>query len=856
MNLHNEIWSWSSTLPEWQNDLVRRLYEKKTLSSEELELVADNILFEFGVITNNTERSKLEKKHIPDKQNSEAVKIDKLNNFENIAAIDSDNELKFSLDGLTVIYGDNSAGKSSYAKVLKQACRAVDNNVKIHPNIYTEEEYPGRAQIHIQNPDKAYQVINRVPNTPPEPVLSTISTFDTDCAKVYAESENKVVFIPTELNIFDSLANHQSKLKDSLEGRKEPFLKKLPDLTHLVKDHNLKKFFESISYKTKEKEIEDYCTFTREDSVRLDQVNEDLQLVLSNDPQKAIRELERKIREVELLKKDIHSIREVLSEETLQSNQSIYQEYLDVQESLAILSQEAFVQQPLSGVGSSPWKNLWNAALEFNKIAYPESDFPNVDDEARCLLCQQELDKDAKARFATFHEFISNNLSKRAKVLKRKQDGFLTAIRSLPIDKVENSTIRSYLYDENPNIEIQIEKYIRAANSICSTFLEPETDRMEQLPTLEEIAPTLEQLDQWVITKKSELNRKQELTKKNNKEDLMAEKNHLYDKKTAHENINLIKEILPIKKNLYLIEEAIKTLDTTKLTRKYNELANEFLTDQFKETIDEELRALRCDNVLFNIKSRGTKGKTSIRLTLDTDTKVNLSDVLSEGERKALSLAFFLAEISALPTNGGIILDDPVSSLDQGRREYVAHRLIKESNKRQVIIFTHDIVFLHTLQKYAKLYGIDNSCCTVRRIGNRAGIAKTEFPWVAQPIKSRIKYLKNELPKLKKMEQDLDPDIYYKEVKTFYMLLREGWERAVEELMIGGVVERFDASVKTQRLREAKISEELIEKVNAGMTKSSMMVHDESSAIGRITPSIEEIQEDLDHLEVFYKEFR
>ena len=51
------------------------------------------------------------------------------------------------------------------------------------------------------------------------------------------------------------------------------------------------------------------------------------------------------------------------------------------------------------------------------------------------------------------------------------------------------------------------------------------------------------------------------------------------------------------------------------------------------------------------------------------------------------------------------------------------------------------------------------------------------------------------------MEQDLDPDIYYKEVKTFYMLLREGWERAVEELMIGGVVERFDASVKTQRLQ-------------------------------------------------------
>jgi len=37
------------------------------------------------------------------------------------------------------------------------------------------------------------------------------------------------------------------------------------------------------------------------------------------------------------------------------------------------------------------------------------------------------------------------------------------------------------------------------------------------------------------------------------------------------------------------------------------------------------------------------------------------------------------------------VLDDPVASLDQARREYVARRLVGESRDRQVIVFTHDL---------------------------------------------------------------------------------------------------------------------------------------------------------------------
>ncbi|MGM0975585.1 MAG: AAA family ATPase, partial [Bacillota bacterium] len=262
------------------------------------------------------------------------------------------------------------------------------------------------------------------------------------------------------------------------------------------------------------------------------------------------------------------------------------------------------------------------------------------------------------------------------------------------------------------------------------------------------------------------------------------------------------------------------------------------------------------EHILFKLNSRGVKGKTTIKLALDSSSKININEILSEGEQKALSIAFFLAEISSIPSNGGIILDDPVSSLDHSRREYVANRLVREAKKRQVIIFTHDIVFLHTLQKHVNLQNVSASYCSVRRNGNRAGIAKTEMPWITLSTSKRIKYLKNELPKLKKLESKLDPDMYVHKVKTWYMLLRESWERAVEELLLNGVVERFNPSVQTQRLSKIKFTDEIVQLVTEGMTKTSTYVHDESHAIGRIIPSNDEMIEDLSKLEQFSKLFR
>jgi wobble nucleotide-excising tRNase len=78
-----------------------------------------------------------------------------------------------------------------------------------------------------------------------------------------------------------------------------------------------------------------------------------------------------------------------------------------------------------------------------------------------------------------------------------------------------------------------------------------------------------------------------------------------------------------------------------------------------------------------------------IRLVLDGGPDARVAEVLSDGERRALTLAFVLAELRVGGNQSAVVLNDPVSSLDQTRREAVSRRLVDEASRRQVVIFMH-----------------------------------------------------------------------------------------------------------------------------------------------------------------------
>ena len=80
-----------------------------------------------------------------------------------------------------------------------------------------------------------------------------------------------------------------------------------------------------------------------------------------------------------------------------------------------------------------------------------------------------------------------------------------------------------------------------------------------------------------------------------------------------------------------------------------------------------------------------------------------LADILSEGEQKAIALAEFLTELQLDNTKAPIVFDDPVNSLDHKIIDEVVKRLIELSKQRQVIVFTHSILMLHSFIQQSEL---------------------------------------------------------------------------------------------------------------------------------------------------------
>src|SRR3989442_4072332 len=141
MSLLQEIFKWSESLPDWQSDTVRRLFENGILSDNDLDDLTALAKASFGIPDPAGRAAKpLRQAQVPTAAvPGDTVKLLAIKNLVNVNAIAAGQSLCFSRDGLTAIYGDTGAGKSSYSRVLKRACRARDQE-PVLPNVKLQEE--------------------------------------------------------------------------------------------------------------------------------------------------------------------------------------------------------------------------------------------------------------------------------------------------------------------------------------------------------------------------------------------------------------------------------------------------------------------------------------------------------------------------------------------------------------------------------------------------------------------------------------------------------------------------------------------------------------------------------------------
>jgi hypothetical protein len=191
-------------------------------------------------------------------------------------------------------------------------------------------------------------------------------------------------------------------------------------------------------------------------------------------------------------------------------------------------------------------------------------------------------------------------------------------------------------------------------------------------------------------------------------------------------------------------------------------------------------------------------------------------------------------------------------------RSRIADRLVAEAKVRQVIVFTHDILFLRRLMDEAEKEGVNCIHQYVRREG-QAGISSPDLPWIAMGIKDRIGALRKRWQAAEKLSRTSGADEYERDARDIYGMMREAWEQATTEVLLNDVVERYRVSVETQKARFLHdITEEDCRTMEGEMSECSrwMRGHDHPAADATPFPGPAELKKHIDTLEDWVKVIR
>jgi hypothetical protein len=338
---------------------------------------------------------------------------------------------------------------------------------------------------------------------------------------------------------------------------------------------------------------------------------------------------------------------------------------------------------------------------------------------------------------------------------------------------------------------------------------------------------------------------------------LIAEAQEFRARVLLAKNEQLVLDEIDRKKRDAAYEQAIGETKTTAITKKSGEVTRAVVTKKLKESFQNELSSLCFRQVEVELKENGgSEGVLYHKLILTRAPGVDLHKVVSEGEQRCLSIAAFFAELSTADDASGIVFDDPVCSLDYRWREGVARRLVEEAKQRQVIVFTHDVVFLLFLKQVAEEHQVEQLDQHVRQLTTGAGVTVEELPWVAKSIKGKIGYLKQELQSAEKLHRSGEQDRYEQNAKNLYGFLREAWERAIEEVLLCKIVERYRPGVQTLPIAKiADVTDEDCRQVEMAMTKCSRWLrgHDQAAAARAPIPDPKELRADIETLESWVK---
>jgi len=672
--------------------------------------------------------------------------------------------------------------------------------------------------------------------------------FDTMAATFFTDKSNPAAHEPRSMRFISGLITISDHVAAELRKRKEQLVSKLPIAPPEHANTPSAKFFDQIS-KSKPQEINEACALQKNIEEEIAELEGAL---AAEDPSGKINALSSSLQRNADIRTTCNELSNGLTDAAIGVVVATRKESITKRSAATSFAKELFEGIPLAGVGDAVWRELWTHAKDYSeKVAYVGRDYPALGDKARCVLCQQELSDEAKARMSSFSDYLAGALETAAKGAEQALNDAVIAFAKAP--------------------DANFWSLVEAATSLTAEALKPLQDALVSrfkaadklddpvgLPALD-FSPILDGLTKADEQLQRERNALVAVAGAQGRE---AKKGRLGVLK-AHKWLASIRPSLleecERQTTLKSLDDAAAIAVTNALTKKVGEIANDYLVGGYLERFNAELAGLGGNEVRvkLNAKAEG-KGRFSFILELrDAKAKVLPRMVLSEGEQRAVALASFLADVGGVARATPVIFDDPISSLDQDFEEKVAVRLVQLSQTRQVIVFTHRLSMMTLLQDAAKKmveFGqpVTVAVQVIARTAEGTGVP-SEIDIFSQKPKAGLNNLLQGIDSLAKVPTNVEPFARAGLCSTFRLFL----EKIVEYHLCADVIARYrrDVQTKNKIAKLALVTPEDCQRIDEMMSKYSGFVHSQAQEAPAQAPNAQALKEDVTNVKEWLEGF-
>ena len=808
--LQKRIFNWSEKLPGWQRGLMRMLCDGP-LEAEARGRVLAVLLGE----ADGARLSPLELADLPaDEGAYGTVELREIRNLQNINSLAGDQALGFG-PGLNIVFGENGTGKSGYGRLARRVCRAAEPGEVLH-DVFDpgKAEAPQTAEfvLAVDGEERVAEV--DLAEEPPR-ILSAVTAFDAGCAEFCVTRSNTIEHTPRPLRLLKELVEAQGELAEDLAEQIDALRDALPELPELDDPAAAALLARVEAGEAAREEVEGFARLSGEEVAELRELERAEATIASDQSRELEAGARKRAAAVERLASQLEDAWGRLDDAALEEIAELRTRLARASAAVDQVAAEAFAEQPQPGTGGEAWREMWEAARRF--VEAGEGAFPDEGDDATCPLCQQALEGEARERMRRFEAFVSGNLREQVRLVDAALTEHLEALPDL--GELAHS------------VEVAVAAAGEPLRAPADLALQALADRLAIGTGRSEPSPgdglDLKPLRDYVALQVAEAEGFAVLRNESDRARIEARLRELRSRQTIAE---LREDVLAHLGSLEAIaarEEARRALSTQSVSHRIRELSRLAITDRLEEELEREIGELDPIADRVELKASASKGEPAVQFRLRSEGRVKVGEVLSTGEQTALATAFFLAELRVSNERSAIVLDDPVSSLDHQRREHVATRLVEEAGRRQVVVFTHDLVFVYYLQEKAEELGVEVRGQALERAFHSVGVVASELPWEVKSPMDRAKALRHELKaRLIPLYKGNDP-AYEAEAQRWRLELRKAYERMVEVYVLGGTVERQARNIRIRNLHKVRWSAELAREIDAAVKELSGGAHQE-----------------------------